>query len=714
MKEEPITILLTGPGASRKKVLRGLTKKKAPGYKGPFSAAARTYTYMEHPYLVSEMPDICPSDLQAPSTGRPAVCPSDLLTPGIDLPAACPSDLLAPGIDLPAACPSDLQDPGVSQDRHPSPASPPFAARVHMIVIVCDALFLEQGLDRLDRLTRLDPVRENGLPLLLCVCGCRDARAQGVWTDYDLLEDVLQIPVLSWDGEEPSGADDVKAAIAYAWKRHFSYDCLDFSPKKLAKETTHYTKTAYGLLEDKVDRLLARPVAGNIILVLYFLLLTLPALAGTALLFGSFKGSLHWLTGPLSTGLVFLSEVFHIPSWFIDLLVQGILSPLACVLTVLLPPMALCLPLFCFLEEAGLLPRAAFAADKAFKPWGGCGQQCLAMSMGFCCRQAGIWGCWSCQPAGDGGGRSRLPARDGEGRSCQPAGDGGGRSCLPAGTSGMGGRSGDAVQQTSGTGDMGMRTKEKMASLLTISFLPCCGQLPALLTFSFLLSSGRGLLFSAFFLAVLILLGLAAALCSTFLLTRTALHRFPSLFLLVLPPIRMPLLKRVIPTAFDRTCLLLGRAASMAVLAGLLRWAMANLFIQGASLLSMCTTVLDPLGRLLGLDGTILAAFLLSAPADELMLPTMLMLYQEMDVRLPIGSFADLARLLTANGWTWQTALSASLFTLFHWPCASTLAAIRRETGKLRWALAAFFLPTLWGTLLCAGLSLLARGTLLP
>lgn len=147
----------------------------------------------------------------------------------------------------------------------------------------------------------------------------------------------------------------------------------------------------------------------------------------------------------------------------------------------------------------------------------------------------------------------------------------------------------------------------------------------------------------------------------------------------------------------------------MAVFAGLLLWAMAHLFIRGSSLLSISTAALDPFGRLLGLDGTILMAFLLSAPADELMLPIMFMLYQGQNDALSISSFSDLSLLLAANGWTWQTALSVSLFTLFHWPCASTLAAIRQETGQLKWALAAFFLPTLWGTALCTGLTLLIR-----
>ncbi len=542
-------------------------------------------------------------------------------------------------------------------------------------VVICDALFLEQGLDHLAQLIRLEPVKQKGLPLLLCICNCKDAQEEGIWIDYDLLEDVLQIPVLPLDRLAPSERDDLKAAIAYANKRRFSYDLLDFFPKKLAEETTHHTKAAYGPLEDKMDHLLTSPVLGSCFLALLFFLMTMPVLAGLSLLFGPLKGSLDWLLGPLSTGSFFLEDVFHIPSWLMDILVYGVLSPLICVLFVMLPPLALCLPLFFFLEETGLLPRAAFSADKLFSRCGGCGQQCLAMSMGFCCRQAGIWRCRSIQPG--------MPSR-------------------PIGCSTQ------DMPQATDTRYTG--TKEKMVSLLTTSFLPCSGQMPALVLFSFLLFPDHSFFFSAIFLSGLLLLGIAAALCSTFLFTHTVLHRFPSVFFLVLPPIRRPRLwKRVLPAAFDHTCLFLGRAAAMAVFAGLLLWAMAHLFIRGSSLLSISTAALDPFGRLLGLDGTILMAFLLSAPADELMLPIMFMLYQGQNDALSISSFSDLSLLLAANGWTWQTALSVSLFTLFHWPCASTLAAIRQETGQLKWALAAFFLPTLWGTALCTGLTLLIR-----
>lgn len=549
------------------------------------------------------------------------------------------------------------------------------------VIVVCDALCLEQGLTQLAQLIRFDLVRQKGLPILLCICNCKEAQAQGVRIDCDLLEDVLQIPVLPLDRLTPSERDDLKAAVAYAKKHRFSYDLLNFSPKKLAEETTHHTKTAYGPLEDKVDHLLTGPVTGGFLLTLVFFLLTIPALAGISLLSRPLKDSLTWLIGPLSTGALSWTKVFHIPPRLVDILVHGVLSPLAYVLFVMLPPLALCLPLFFFLEEAGLLPRAAFSADKLFARCGGCGQQCLAMSMGFCCRQAGILGCRSIQP-------STQP---------QPA--------APALSAGNG------LQEMPRTADTGYtRTKEKMVSLLTTSFLPCSGQMPALLLFSFLLSPGHSFFFSALFLSGLVLLGIAAALCSTFLFTHTLLHRFPSVFFLVLPPLRRPRLwRKVLPAAFDHTCQFLGRAAAMAVFAGLLVWAMANLFIQGDSLLSICTAALDPFGRLLGLDGAILMAFLLSAPADELMLPILLLLYQEQNGAIAASSFSDLSLLLAANGWTWQTALSVSLFTLFHWPCASTLAAIRQETGQIRWALAAFFLPTLWGTALCAGLTLLTR-----
>ena len=160
---------------------------------------------------------------------------------------------------------------------------------------------------------------------------------------------------------------------------------------------------------------------------------------------------------------------------------------------------------------------------------------------------------------------------------------------------------------------------------------------------------------------------------------------------------------------FDRTIFVLGRAACIAAPAGLLIWLMANTELEGISLLTHCCAFLDPLGRALGMDGVILAAFLLGLPANEIVLPLILMAYLSQGTILEFDSLTQLKELLTANGWTWITALCTMVFSLMHWPCSTTLLTIKKESGSWKWTALAFFLPTAWGMGICFLLAAVSR-----
>lgn len=249
--------------------------------------------------------------------------------------------------------------------------------------------------------------------------------------------------------------------------------------------------------------------------------------------------------------------------------------------------------------------------------------------------------------------------------------------------------------------------RERLLGILTNSLVPCNGRFPtiiALISMFFVTGVGwAASLQSALMLTGLILLGILATFGATWLLSRTILRGMPSAFTLELPPYRRPQPGRVIlRSIFDRTLFVLGRAAAVAAPAGLLLWLMANVMVGDASLLSHTAAFLDPAGRLLGLDGVILTAFILGFPANEIVLPIALMAYTAGGSLTELGELAAIRPLLLAQGWDMGTALCFMLFSLFHWPCSTTLWTVRKETGSLKWTALAALLPTTIGIVVCA------------
>lgn len=348
----------------------------------------------------------------------------------------------------------------------------------------------------------------------------------------------------------------------------------------------------------------------------------------------------------------------HAPEWLTGLLVRGAYRVTAWVVSVMLPPMAIFFPLFTFLEDAGYLPRVAYNLDHAFQRCRSCGKQALTLCMSFGCNAVGVTGC----------------------------------------------RIIDSP-------------RERMIAILTSSFVPCNGRFPtliALLTMFFAGapltpsgagSSGNGVasgLLPALLLTALTAGSVAAALFASRLLSHTLLKGMPSSFTLELPPYRRPQAGKIlVRSLLDRTFFVLCRAVSAAAPAGILIWLLANITFDGVSILSLLSQWLTPFASVFGLDGTILLAFILGLPANEIVVPVLLMAYLEQGTLVEAGSLLSLRELLVSRGWTAVTAACMLVFTLFHWPCATTLLTVRRETGSLRWTVLAALLPTAFGLLLC-------------
>lgn len=391
----------------------------------------------------------------------------------------------------------------------------------------------------------------------------------------------------------------------------------------------------------RADKLLTGRVLGFPLMILLLLVIFWLTISGA-----------NYPSQLLSAGLTWVGDrlaelMSGAPWWLKGILVDGAYRTLSWVVAVMLPPMAIFFPLFTLLEDSGYLPRIAYNLDKPFQKCHACGKQALTMAMGFGCNAAGIVGC------------RIIDSR-----------------------------------------------RERLIAMLTNAFVPCNGKFPFILTLTSIFFVGAvgglaGSVLSAGIVTALIILGVLMTFAASRFLSATILRGEPSSFTLELPPYRKPQFGRVIVRSMlDRTLFVLGRAAAVAAPAGAVIWVLANVTVDGASLLSICTDFLDPFARLLGLDGVILMAFVLGLPANEIVIPIIIMTYMAQ------GSLAELdlpelAALLTANGWTWRTALCTMLFSLMHWPCSTSLLTVRKESGGWKWAAAAFLLPTCAGMLVC-------------
>jgi ferrous iron transport protein B len=317
----------------------------------------------------------------------------------------------------------------------------------------------------------------------------------------------------------------------------------------------------------------------------------------------------------------------------------------------MLPPMAIFFPLFTLLEDLGYLPRVAFNLDWLFKRVGAHGKQALTMAMGFGCNAAGVIAC----------------------------------------------RVIDSP-------------REKLIAILTNTFVPCNGRFPTLIAIASLFVASAvakpgtfaaSLIGTATVVGVVVL-GVATTLIVSWALSRTVLRGEPSVFILELPPYRRPSVARVIYTSLiDRTVFVLYRACVVAAPAGGIIWLMANFQLGSASIADQVSGFLDPFGRLLGLDGAILLAFIIAIPANEIVLPTTLMLYMHQS-RMVEAQGTILSSVLTEHGWTVLTAISLMLFSLMHNPCGTTIWTIWSETRSARWTVFGALMPLAIAILVCA------------
>ena len=415
--------------------------------------------------------------------------------------------------------------------------------------------------------------------------------------------------------------------------------------ENIYNQTVKINNKDYNKRDRKIDKILTNKITGIPIMILLFAFIFWLTIVGS-----------NYPSNILQKLLFGFEDILYgfminikIPIIICDMISHGMYRVLAWIVSVMLPPMAIFFPLFTFLEDIGYLPRIAFNVDSVFKKCNTCGKQALTMAMGFGCNSVGVSGCKIIDSP-----------------------------------------------------------RERLISILTNSFVPCNGRFPILISIisMFFIDKNRGVLSSiksVFILVLIILLGIFMTFLVSKLLSKTILKGIPSSFTLELPPYRKPQIgKIIVRSIFDRTIFVLVRAISVAMPAGIIIWLLSNITIGNNTVLLSISNFLNPVAKLIGMDGTILLAFILGFPANEIVIPIIIMGYMSSGKLVEISNLNTLKELFISNGWNSITAISVMIFSLLHWPCSTTCLTIKKETKSIKWTLLSILLPTLCGIVICA------------
>ena len=528
------------------------------------------------------------------------------------------------------------------------------------VVIVVDCGVIERNLSFA---LQVLSVTKNAV---LCLNLCDEAEKNGIKIDCDELSLNLGIPVVKTCATDKKGLDELKKAIynvcsgkikCFRVERNFegvdmlseknykqNIEKLSQIGNKISNDCVKYEKSELNACTRKLDKILTSKTTGIPIMLAMLGILFWITVVG-ANYPSEWLGNLF---GFIKEKLYILFDFLHAPDVVTGLLIDGVYTTLSWVVSVMLPPMAIFFPLFSLVEDSGYLPRIAFNLDRYFSKCGAHGKQSLSMAMGLGCNACGVTGCRIIESP-----------------------------------------------------------KERLIATVTNNFMPCNGRFPMLIALITIFFSGSACVFAssisiALILVLLILFAVMMTMFVSKILSVTLLSGERSAFALELPPYRKPrILKTIVSSFLDRTLFVLGRAVIVAIPAGALIWLLANIYIADSSLLSYCTDFFDPFGRAIGLDGVIIMAFVLGFPANETVIPIIIMSYLSTGTLTDFASYEELFALLTQNGWTLTTAICTIVMCIFHFPCSTTCLTIKKETGSMGWTMFSIVMPTMIGIALC-------------
>ncbi len=421
--------------------------------------------------------------------------------------------------------------------------------------------------------------------------------------------------------------------------------CIALRAEEICLSAVYFSKDRTCCRDEKIDSVLTGKLFGIPVMLALFGFIFWLTVSGANYPSELLSEAFSWVGIRLE---IFLSG-FGFPPMLKSLLIDGIWNVLSWVVAVMLPPMAIFFPLFTILEDIGYLPRVAFNLDRGFGFAGACGKQALTMCMGIGCGAVGVTG-------------ARIIDSP----------------------------------------------RERLIAIITNSFMPCNGRLPAIIALITMFFTGSSVL-GALILTLAVAFSVLMTLLVSKILSKTVLKGVPASFTLELPPYRLPKFgKVIIRSVFDRTLKILGRAVLVAVPAGVIIWLCSNFSFYGKTIFEIFAAVLNPFAKLFGLDGNILCGFIFSLPANEIALPIMAMGYSGGTLS-ELGSLSETARLFSENGFTPVTALCTIVFFLFHWPCTTTIITVFKETKSAKWVFASVLVPLLTGFSICFIINIVSK-----
>ena len=530
------------------------------------------------------------------------------------------------------------------------------SGKADVTLIILDATCLERNLNLVFQIMNLT---DN---IVVCVNLLDEAEKKGIKINLEKLSSLLGVPVVGTIARKKKTLENLMQTLSNVCNQTISFipESIDYTGNdeeylenifkkahNISNEVCKIEKADYNEKDKKIDKILTSKKFGIPIMILFFCLIFWITIVGANYPSELLSNLFNSIEPYFKSFLEFINS----PTWLTSLLLDGVYKTVTWIVSVMLPPMAIFFPLFTLLEDLGYLPRIAFNLDKCFKKCCSSGKQALTMCMGFGCNAAGIIGC-------------RIISSP----------------------------------------------RERLIAILTNSFVPCNGRFPFLITIATIFFSGaiyygeslKSSLISTLIVFIVICIGIAFTFLVSYILSKTILKGKPDCTILELPPYRKPQIGKIlVHSLIDRTLFVLGRALSVTIPAGIIIWILANIQISDISLLTYIANFFDPFAKLMGLDGYILTAFLLGLPANEIVLPIILMCYTQAGSLIDLENIHSIFEILSTHGWTIVTAINVMIFSLLHFPCGTTLLTIKRETKSLKWAIVSFILPTTIGIILC-------------
>lgn len=509
-------------------------------------------------------------------------------------------------------------------------------------IIVCDATCLERNLNLV--LQTLE-ITDN---VIIVVNLMDEAKKKKIDIDLNKLSSILKVPVVGTCAKNNIGIKKLLDIIESFKKKDKkkitkkSIERINYESSNITKKIITFNDIDYNKKVRKIDKILTNKITGIPIMIIGLLIIFWITIS----LSNYPSDLLYHLFNSLGNYLFKTLNRLNVNPIVTSILLNGIYKTTTWIISVMLPPMCIFFPLFAVLEDYGILPRIAFNLDKLFKKCNSCGKQALTMCMGFGCNAVGV-----------------TSARIIDSK------------------------------------------RERLIAILTNNFVPCNGRFPTIISIisMFLIGySSNNSFLGAILLTIVIIFGIAITFITSKILSNTILKGIPSSFTLELPSYRRPnFIKTIINTLYEKAIKILVRAICVALPAGIIIWVLSNVYINNISLFKHITLFLDPFGKIIGLDGVILLAFLLGFPANEIVIPIMLMGYLGNSSLSEYNNLSELKNILVNNGWSIKTAICTIIFSLMHFPCSTTCLTIKKETNSYKWMFLSIIIPTIIGICIC-------------